>query len=784
MTNPGPLAGVRVLEFAGWNGVLAGRLLADDGADVVRVVPLDGDPLASEPPFARGRSLQEAWYNAGKRVVRVDAGTTEGGETIARLIAGADILIEDWEPAGEPAAPGTLAANPALVRVSVTPFGHGAPHAWHVNDLIASALCGSASVTGTAATRPLPGWGNQTHNTVGMYAAICALAGLRAARLTGRGTHIDLSAHEALVSCTEQVLMEWFFPGVWGPARTVAPRQGAIHWSGAYDIFPGRDGRGAQVSVALRLAETILPWLMEEGAAQDLADPERYPNVVAMIRNLPYLMSVVGQWVAGKDTTELFHTAQEKHLPWSVVLSVPEALASPQIAARNYITEASGDDTTLPFPGRFYRIGEVPWEPSLSLEVPPGDVAWPVREQGGAGTHLPRTRPLEGIRVLDFTHVLAGPFGTRVLGDLGADVIKVSTGSRSSGANSPSHAYFTSWNRNKRNISLDMSRPEGRAVARRLALECDVIVENFSAGVLARWGLDRAGLEAGNPRITVVSMGGMGQDGPWSRFVTFAPTIHALTGLSYLTNPAGNHLLGYGFSLTDHLSGLLGAVASLAGVEQARRTGHGMSVDLAQYEAGLGILGPTLMDALANGTRHEPVGARHPFDVYAPHGVYPAAGDDEWVAIAVRGDAEFGMLCAVMGQPALAGDARFATHAGRLANADALDALIDAWTAGQDRYAVMEACQAAGIAAGAVQRAPDLVSRDANLAARGFFTTTHSEPWGEHGIDAFPARFDGERPPRYDGVHGLGADTFAVLTELLGIDDEAFAALAAAGALA
>ncbi|MFN8508741.1 MAG: CoA transferase [Dehalococcoidia bacterium] len=239
MTNPGPLAGVRVLEFAGWNGVLAGRLLADDGADVVRVVPLEGDPLASEPPFARGRSLQEAWYNAGKRVVRVDARTPEGRATIARLVAGADVLLEDWTPGAEPVAPEVLAANTALVRVSVTPFGHGAPHAWHVNDLVASALCGSASVTGTAATRPLPGWGNQTYNTVGMYAAICALAGLRAARLTGRGAHIDLSAHEALVSCTEQVLMEWFFPGVWGPARTVAPRQGAVHWSGAYDIFPG-----------------------------------------------------------------------------------------------------------------------------------------------------------------------------------------------------------------------------------------------------------------------------------------------------------------------------------------------------------------------------------------------------------------------------------------------------------------------------------------------------------------------------------------------------------------
>mgnify|MGYP001312307413 CR=1 FL=1 len=783
VTSGGPLAGVRVLEFAGWNGVLAGRLLADDGADVVRVVPPGGDFLASEPPFAHGRSLQEAWSNAGKRIVRLDPSTPDGERALARLIAGSDIVIDDWHPGSEPAA---IAANPRLVRVSVTPFGHGAPHQWHVNDLVASALCGSASVTGTAATRPLPGWGNQTHNTVGMYAAICALAGLRFTRLTGKGTHIDLSAHEALVSCTEQVLMEWFFPGVWGPARTVAPRQGAIHWSGAYDVFPGADGRGAQVSVAMRLAESILPWLIEDGAAQDLADAGKYPNVVAMIRNLPYVMRVVGDWVATKDAWELFFAAQEKHLPWSAVVSVPEALASPQVTERSYITEVPHGDGEgmLQLPGRFYRIAGLPHDAALSREVAAGDVGWEARASGAAAAGLSSTRPLDGIRVLDFTHVLAGPFGTRVLADLGADVIKVSTGSRSSGANSPSHAYFTSWNRNKRNITLDMSRPEGRAVARRLALQCDVIIENFSAGVLARWGLDRAGLHAENPRITVVSMGGMGQDGPWSRFVTFAPTIHALTGLTYLTNPADSHRIGYGFSLTDHLSGLIGALASLAGVEQAARTGQGIAVDLAQYEVGLGILGPTLMDALANGVTHKPVGARHPFGVYAPHGTYPATGEDEWVAIAVRGDDEWRALCAVMDARGLADDPRFATHEARLANQDALDAVIDAWTRTRDRYEVMNACQAAGIAAGAVQRAPDLTGNDANLAGRGFFTTTRSEPWGEHGIDAFPARFDGERPPRYEGVHGIGADTFEVLTELLGIDDEAFAALAAAGILA
>lgn len=783
----GPIHGVRVIECAGWNGVLAGRLLAEAGADVVRVVPPSGDPLDAEPPFfgESGVSIQATFYNAGKRLVALDLYTEAGREAFLELVAASDVLIEDWAPGRWPVSRAAIAAaQPSLAHVSVTPMGQDGPlRDWLVNDLVANALCGSASVTGDAQSPPISGYGNQSHHTVGMYAAVLALAALRAARAGAGGTWVDLSAHEALVTCTEQVLMQWFFPnGTWG--TPIARRQGSLHWSGAYEVYPAADGRGVMVTASLKLTEVLVPWLVECGAAQDLADPEKYPDVVAMVKNLPYVMKVLREWVATWNGEELFSEGQRRHQPFGVVWNVGEAVTkSPQIEARRYFSEAEVPGFgRAKLPGRFVRTSAdgPPLPPPRRVEV--SSVGWGPRERAGeAGGHTPpASRPLEGVRVLDFTHVLAGPFGTRVLGDLGADVIKVTSAKRSGGANSPDHPYYVCWNRNKRCIALDMSTTEARQVARELARKCDVIVENFSAGVLKRWGLDYASLEAEHPGVTVISMGGMGQDGPWKDFVTYAPTIHALTGLTYLTNPKGTYTDGYGFSLTDHLSGLMAAFAALAGLEHRRRTGRGLAVDLAQYELGLGIMGPALIDFLANGANPEPRGNRHPFDAWAPHGIYPCAGEDRWVAIAARGDAEWQRLAGMLG---IDPGGPFASHEDRLANLAELDRVIARKTIGEDAHELAARLQAAGVHAGAVQNARDLAERDPQLAARQFFGAARAEKWGEYGIDRFPALFEGERPPRYEGVHQIGQDTFDVLSELLGYDDGRIAELMAAGVL-
>lgn len=786
MTQQTPLQALRVLEIAGWNAVLTGRLLADGGADVVRVVPPSGDPLEGEPPFFGNsdQSIQAAWYNAGKRVVTLDVTTAEGRAQLVTLVAGTDILIEDWAPGHAPLTAEELhGANGSLVRVSVTAMGLDGPLSQlTTNDLVANALSGSASVTGNAETPPITGYGNQSYHTVGLYAAICALAALRAARATDEVQHVDLSAHEALVSCTEQVLMQWFFPeGTWHDA--VAKRQGSLHWSTAYEVDDASDAKGVMVTAALHFPDVLLPWLKEEGAAQDLADPEKFPTLVSMIRNLPYVMKVLKDWVGTHEGDELFYAAQRRHEPFAAVWDIAEVVQSPQIPARGYLQpRAIPGFGEVQFPGRVFRTSADGGHPALPVTVQLGDVDWAPREDSRrTGASLTPTKPLAGVRILDFTHVLAGPFGTRVLADLGADVIKISAASRGGGANTPDHPYYMCWNRNKRNISLNMATEEARGLARKLAATSDIIIDNFSAGVLERWGIDRASVAKGNPGVTTIAMGGMGKDGPWRDFVTFAPTIHALTGLTYLTNPPGRHDLGYGFSLTDHLSGLLGAFAALEALEYRDRTGVGLDIDLAQYELGLGIMAPALLDYFANGVNPEPVGNRHPYAAWAPHGIYRCAGVDKWVAIAVRGDGEWRTLCEAMGQPALADDPRFATHEARIENEDALDRVMDYWTSMRDRYAVMAALQDAGIAAGVVQDAEDLATRDEQLAAREFFGTATAERWGEYGLDRFPAKFNGERPAEYEGVHQVGEDTFDIATTLLGLKDEEVADLVAKG---
>jgi crotonobetainyl-CoA:carnitine CoA-transferase CaiB-like acyl-CoA transferase len=209
------------------------------------VVPREGDPLGAEGPYFgdSGVSIQATWYNAGKSILALDSRSPRDRVPVLELVASADILIHDWPPGGPAFPPEELRAwNPRLVEVAVTPMGDEGPWAGLVtNDLIANALCGSASVTGSLETPPLNGYGNQSHHTVGMYAAICSLAALRAARSTRQPIRVDLSAHEALVSCTEQVLMQWFFEGNW-PTR-VAQRQGSLHWSGAYEVYPSATGQ-------------------------------------------------------------------------------------------------------------------------------------------------------------------------------------------------------------------------------------------------------------------------------------------------------------------------------------------------------------------------------------------------------------------------------------------------------------------------------------------------------------------------------------------------------------
>ncbi len=413
-------------------------------------------------------------------------------------------------------------------------------------------------------------------------------------------------------------------------------------------------------------------------------------------------------------------------------------------------------------------------------------------------------RPLDGLKVLDFTHVLAGPFATRVLGDMGADVVKINSVSRAAAANDPAHPYYLMWNRNKRALALDMSNPQSRPVCRALCEQADVVIDNFSVGVLDRWGVGYDIISQTNPGVIYVQMSGMGEGGPWSKYVTYAPTIHALAGLTHLTGVPGREDIGIGFSYNDHQAGLHGAVAILAALAARHRSGRGQRVDVSQFEVGVNFAGPALLDLFANGNLARPCGNDLPYDQAAPHNVYPCIpkspagykgneGNDgvenieqqRWIAIACMTDEHWQALKTVMGSPPWADANQLDTAAGRLDNQAELDVRIGAWTQEFEAYELMALCQQAGVPAGVVQDGVDLVENDPQLAAAGFFEKLEDvhESLGQTWVDHLPIKFSRTPCEQYQRVRALGEDNEAVLADWLAMDDTTIAAAQDQGVL-
>ena len=261
-------------------------------------------------------------------------------------------------------------------------------------------------------------------------------------------------------------------------------------------------------------------------------------------------------------------------------------------------------------------------------------------------------------------------------------MLKFQTAERATLVNSPDFPYFHVWNRSKRLVSLDMKRPEAKDVIRSIIERSDVPMESFSAGVLARWGLDYESVKAWNPGVVYVSMSGAGHEGPWSTMITYAPTIHALCGLTYLSNPPGRRDVGPGFSLNDHAVGLVSAAAVLAALEARRHTGEGQHIDIAQMETGTSLVGPAMLDFLANGREAYPVANADPFGQWCPNEVY-RCGDQHELAVTCRDDEDWARLCETVewAMVDLAHDPELSTVGGRVAGREEIDRRLREWCA-------------------------------------------------------------------------------------------------------
>jgi crotonobetainyl-CoA:carnitine CoA-transferase CaiB-like acyl-CoA transferase len=394
----------------------------------------------------------------------------------------------------------------------------------------------------------------------------------------------------------------------------------------------------------------------------------------------------------------------------------------------------------------------------------------------------------KGLRIADFSWVIAAPMATQYLAIHGAEVIRIESRQRVDTLRNnmpmvngigPDHCpYYASYNMDKRSISLNLRHPRAVALAKRLVATCDAVVENFTPGTLPRLGLAYDKLCEVRPNLVMLSMALGGQTGPESSYKGFGTVIQGAAGITHLTGWPDRDPVGTGVAYTDFLAAPVAASVLISALLLQRQTGRGQYIDLSQQEASLYALDAAVLQQTVNGREAMRAGNRHP--AAAPHGVYPCRGDDRWLAIAVFTDPQWQGLIDALGAPAWSADRRFATFLGRKANEDELDRLIGAWTKQRDARETMELLQRCGVPAGVVQDAADLTN-DPQLESRGHFLPLPHPKMGAFPMDSLPYRMDGIQPAPEQAAPCLGQDNAYVFHELLGLSGAEYADLEGEG---
>jgi len=808
------LSGLRVLDLTDERGLVCGQILADLGADVVHVEPPGGSPARRLGPFAgdapdADRSL--TWWAYARNTRSVVLDVDAGRDAFLRLVRSAHFLIESDAP-GALARRGLgyddlAAVNPALIYVSITAFGQDGPKAgWAASDLVVLASGGPLVLTGDDDRAPVRLPVPQAFLHAGADAAVAALIAHHERRRSGRGQHVDVSAQQSVALATQSYILAHHFGAPEVQRLAGGLKAGPIV---ARLLFPARDGHVAITflfgSAIGPFSRRLMEWIHEEGgcdaATRDkdwLAYTQRLLAGEEPLAEFERVKQVIEQFTRARSKAELLDAALGRGLLIAPVSTIDEVLKSPQLAARDYWRTLRHPELgrEVTYPGPFAKFGRTPIayrrRPPLLGEHTAEVLSEPIAAVAAVpGPHADGGPALAGLNVLDFTWVMAGPATTRILADYGATVVRVESTKKIDTARTLApfrdgqpgaerSGCFQNLNAGKRMLTLDIGSAEGRDVVRDLVRWADVVTESFSVGVLKRLGLDYEALRAVKPDVIMLSTCLMGQTGPLAGLAGYGNLAAAISGFSHLGGWPDRAPAGPFSAYTDYVSPRLTAAAILAALEHRRRTGEGQYIDLSQGEASLHFLGPALLDYVVNGRVWGRSGNRDP--QMAPHGVYPAAGDDRWVAIAVRSDAEWRALATLMARPDLAGDPALAGVAGRLARQDALDAAVAAWTATLDVHEAEARCQAHGIAAAAVQNSVELC-RDPQLLDRGHFVRFDDPELGPTMLEG--TRFHLSRTPARIGgtVPTYGRDNLHVLSTVLGYDEARITALVAAGVL-
>ncbi len=779
------LAGIRVLDLSGLAGQYAGRLLADLGADVIKIEPPGGDPVRFIPPFVGDepgpdRGLRWLAYNSNKSSTIVDIATPDGRQRLIEMARSADVMLDSNEP-GYLSSIGLSqtelhTVNPRLITVSITPFGESGPYGSYTgSDLHAMAMSGLLTIQGDNEQPPATAPLDQASILACLHAAHGVFYALMARRSSGHGQHVEVSMQEVLANIFFQVIR-------YSATSEIGERIGASGNLAPYNIFRCSDG---WVSLAVLLppqAKVFFEWVGEPA----LQDEFWLPINARQGENMQFIDSLVRPFIEQFTVADFVREAQARRLPAAPVNRPGDFADNSQFAERGYFGNVEHPEVgEYPLPGAPFRMTETPIAPPrrapLLNEHATSAAEMPAAPAGADDNGVSHTLPLEGVRILDFTRIWAGPYCTRLLADYGAEVIKVESSLFDTGNRMGTMPYVADLNRNKYSITLDLHKEEARTIARRIAAVSDLVIDNFALGVIDRFGLGYDELVKVNPDIIQINMPGWGSVGPLRDHVAFGFNLVSVSGLSYTWgHPESEPNARCKFDYPDFLVASLTALAALATIYHKAETGRGQYIELAQVEAVGNTMGVAFMDYKLNGRPGEPVGNTHP--LHAPHGIFPAKGHDEWCAISCATDGEWQALVAAIGSPSWAQSDVYATQEGRKAHEAALNEALSEWTRTQTPRQIMHLLQRSGVAATAVLNGEGLYW-DPHLRERGYIHTLDHPDWGILEQPGVTVRLSdtpgGSRMPSA----ALGEHNGHVLRNILGLSETEVKQLQDTGAL-
>ncbi|MBP0015459.1 MAG: CoA transferase [Roseofilum sp. SID2] len=786
----GALSALQVIDLTQYiAGPYCTKLLAGLGAEVIKVEPLSGDPVRYIGPFVGNqpgieRSIPFHWLNSAKKSVTLDLETPEGIEVLKQLIAGADVLVENFAPTVMSelglSYERIREINPAIVMTSLSNFGQDGPYRdYRANEAILYAMSGCMESTGDTDKPPLAAGPAVSQYTASMYAYFGTLAAVFQRGDGGVGQHLDVSIQESAIENVQMRALAYLHTGKRKP-RNSSNRD----WA-PWQCYPCRNGYAAVLGGPHRHWRKGAS-LFEEPRLLE----ERFLHVLDRAKAHDEVESLIQPWLMRHDKEEIFELGLARGFAFGYLATMAEAFEFKQHQEREFFRETESH----PEVGRFkscqapFRLSNSSWYMGRSPLLGEHNQVIQAQEEQSSSTErnqvkengqsLPNPKknpPLSGIRVLEISREWAGPHAGRILADFGAEVIRIDYPCRmetTRGASTKNKAYnqqlgFHHLNRNKKCLAVDLKDSVDREILKDLIRQTDIVLENARPGVLKKLGFSYEDLKAIKPNIILVSMSAYGQTGTYAPYPGYGASIEPLSGVNCLTaySPYAD---AKRIRETDMINGVMGACAALTALSNLQRTGDGDWADLSQLE-GLthAIGGEHFLEYAVNGETTLPIGNRHP--AYAPHGCYRCREEDQWVAIAIGSDAEWRTFCEILGQPELIEDPRFATSSDRQDNHDALDRLIEAWTCEKTHYEVMHLLQKQGLMAGAVLNMAELC-QDPHLWERNYFQkpSTGSDAF----FPGFPLRMSVTSPVFERIGADLGEHDREIICHLLGRPEE------------